>query len=198
MRLPIALPSLLVRSPGSKNWDSPFPGRCGSAGDLICTSTEMQKKRNLSRSARLCAVTIVDCPCFYMICGTKCLALGFRRVLRPFWQAPAPGLDLQPVLKIKLYTDCNVGFPALSLRQLKAGQMRHRFLPFPCLRLVRSGTASGGSRILSAEIPMSFLTTGQDSFVGTRSSSLIFQHSTSSSIRRSITVLATAYRRATP
>jgi hypothetical protein len=29
--------------------------------------------------------------------------------------------------------------------------MRHRFLPFPCLRLVRSGTASGGSRILSAK-----------------------------------------------
>jgi hypothetical protein len=49
-----------------------------------------------------------------------------------------------------LYTDCNLGFLALCLRQLKAEQMRHRFLPFPCLRLVRSGTASGESRILSA------------------------------------------------
>jgi hypothetical protein len=57
--------------------------------------------------------------------------------------------------------------------------MRHRFLPFPCLRLVRSGTASGGSRILSAEpFTVTYLPLRKSLFRATASSSLVFQHLT--------------------
>jgi hypothetical protein len=60
--------------------------------------------------------------------------------------------------------------------------MRHRFLPFPCLRLVRSGTASGGSRILSAETSSFVLTHREICLDATASSPVIFKHSTDRSM----------------
>jgi hypothetical protein len=56
--------------------------------------------------------------------------------------------------------------------------MRYRFLPFPCLRLVRSGTASGGSRILSAETFHVRPNQARFPLKATASSPVIFQHST--------------------
>jgi hypothetical protein len=43
---------------------------------------------------------------------------------------------------------------ALVLTPLGGMAMRHRFLPFPCLRFVRSGTAPGRITHLPAEMPI--------------------------------------------
>src|SRR5947209_6577897 len=42
MRLPIGLPSPLVRSPERTSSAPPFPSRFGSVDNFICTTTEMQ------------------------------------------------------------------------------------------------------------------------------------------------------------
>ena len=64
--------------------------------------------------------------------------------------------------------------------------MRHRFLPFPCFRLVRSGTASGESRILSAETSLSaeinvHLSAGKFASKAYSVSPVIIRHSTDGS-----------------